>query len=71
MAKDVGMMITLLDEDQAFVQWCDKPEDLLVEAANAVNAASTMASVEDARVPQNLDDAADDYWWATAGVDDE
>lgn len=59
------------EEHRAFVQWCGTSDDLLVEAANAVNAASSMGSVAAARVIQLLDEAADEYWWATSGIDDE
>ena len=54
------------EEHRAFKQWCNTSDDLLVEAAYAVNA----ASVGSEAVIQKLDDAADDYWCGDSEIDD-
>ncbi|QQD71985.1 hypothetical protein [Acidithiobacillus ferrivorans] len=53
------MAVNTEEEHRAFKQWCNISDDLLVEAAYAVNAASSVSGVT---AIQKLDDAADDYW---------
>ncbi|MEB8476601.1 MAG: hypothetical protein ACYCVT_09435 [Acidithiobacillus ferrooxidans] len=55
------------EEHRAFKQWCNTSDDLLVEAAHAVNAASSVSRLA---AIQNLDDAADDYWCGDSEIDD-
>ena len=55
------------EDHQAFKQWCNTPDDLLVEAAHAVNAVSTVNSVT---AIQKLDDTADDSWYGDSEIDD-
>ncbi|MFA6180529.1 hypothetical protein HF292_009790 [Acidithiobacillus ferruginosus] len=61
------MAVNTEEEHRAFKQWCNISDDLLVEAAYAVNAASSVSGVT---AIQKLDDAADDYWCGDSGIDD-
>ena len=60
------MIINTEEDHWAFRQWCNASDDLLVEAAYAVNA----ASVGSVAAIQKLDDAADDYWCGDSEIDD-
>jgi hypothetical protein len=62
-----GMTVNTEEEHRAFTQWCNMSDDLLVEAAHAVNAASSKSSVA---AIQKLDDATDDYWCGDSEIDD-
>lgn len=61
------MTVNTEEDHRAFRQWCNTSDDLLVEAAHAVNAASSKSSVA---AIQKLDEAADDYWLGVSEIDD-